>query len=277
MAMARAVHRSNSRRNLGVAPALLGLAASDAAYLWAVWQGDYAAWTTYLQAGMCCMAMLAVLVSRRVIPFFASRAVAGLEIPMLAGSGRVQLAAVGIALLALLLDWRGVGAAALALAGGLAWFQVLMWKPWRVWRVPLLWILYLGYAGLGLGLMLAAWQWTGGIQRAALPIHVIGMAGFALLIIGMVTRTALGHLGRPLRTDAAMVACYVLVILATITRIWVLLAPASVGVLHASATFWFAAFAIYVWRFVPMLIRPRIDQPGGVQLKMPVRVVGTGH
>jgi uncharacterized protein involved in response to NO len=31
------------------------------------------------------------------------------------------------------------------------------------------------------------------------------------------------------------------------------------GLLHASATAWALAFALYLWRFFPMMIRPRAD------------------
>ena len=96
--------------------------------------------------------------------------------------------------------------------------------------------------------------------RTAWPAHVVGVAGFSVLIIGMATRTALGHLGRPLRADRSMVASYVLVILAALLRLAALLpTAAALGLLHASATAWALGFALYLWRFFPMMIRPRAD------------------
>src|SRR5690606_27109360 len=99
---------------------------------------------------------------------------------------------------------------------------------------------------------------TGALARGAVHVHVIGMAGFSVLIIGMVTRTALGHLGRPLQLDRSMVVSYWLVILAVALRL-AALAPSTAmqPLLHASAAAWAAAFALYLWRFVPLLIRPR--------------------
>jgi len=84
---------------------------------------------------------------------------------------------------------------ALAAAGGLALWQLAAWQPWAVRRVPPLWILYAGYAALGVGLLVAAAHAAGWVLRLAWPAHVIGVAGFSVLIIGMVTRTALGHSG----------------------------------------------------------------------------------
>ena len=149
-------------------------------------------------------------------------------------------------------------AVALGLTGALSLLQVLRWKPWAVRAKPLLWILYVGYAGLGIGLLLAACAAAGLSMPRALPVHTIAMAGFSVLIIGMVTRTALGHLGRPLATDRSMVASYVLVLWAVALRLAALAPSAySVAALHLSAVAWIAAFALYLWRFAPLMIRPR--------------------
>lgn len=103
----------------------------------------------------------------------------------------------------------------------------------------------------------------------AWPAHVIGVAGFSVLIIGMVTRTALGHLGRPLRTDRSIVAMYVLVLAAALLRLLALL-PVGLAqaALHASALAWVLAFALYLWRFAPLLIRPRLP-PAGLSAAQP--------
>ena len=268
LALGRAIYRARGRRNYGVPPLLLGLGVADALFLRASAAGDYTLLMQHFHAGLLCMAVIALLVARRVIPFFAMRAVPGLQIPMHESSGRLQLGASALAVAALLAGWQTGVALLLALAGAIALWQWLAWKPWAVRRVPLLWILYAGYAGLGVGLLVAAAQAAGwGISwglRPAWPVHVIGVAGFSVLIIGMVTRTALGHLGRPLQTDRSMVAAYALVIAAAALRLLALLpTPLALGALHASTTAWVLGFGLYLWRFVPMLIRPRLDAPQG--------------
>jgi len=261
VALGLAVWRARNRRNLGVPLLLAALGAADALFLLSVHTGRYAASMTQLLSGLFCMAAIALLIARRVIPFFAMRAVDGLHIPMHTRSGQWQLAAALAAPACLLAGWRPAAAAALLVAGGLALWQVLSWKPWAVRRVPLLWILYLGHAALGAGLLLAAAHLAdGAAPRAAWPVHAIGIAGFSVLIIGMITRTALGHLGRPLQTDGSMVAAYLLVIAAAVLRLAALLpTPAAGAALHASALAWMLAFALYLWRFAPLLVRPRAD------------------
>lgn len=259
VAMMHAVYVSKNTRNYAVPWLLVGLGLGDGLYLLAAQGGDYLLLMQRFNAAVVVMALIALLIGRRVIPFFASRAVPGLDTPKHTGSGQVQLGACAVAAVCLLLGWSLVGAAALAVAGILALVQVLSWKPLAVRHNPLLWILYLGYAGVGTGLLTAALLSAGVDLPRVLPVHVIAMAGFSVLIIGMVTRTALGHLGRALATDASIRTSYWLMVLAVVLRLSAIAAPAaSTPILHAAGAAWIASLALYLWRFVPMLIRPRL-------------------
>ena len=86
------------------------------------------------------------------------------------------------------------------------------------------------------------------------------MGGFSVLIIGMLTRTALGHLGRPLMLDRSMRISYWLMLLAVVLRLCALVPSGHAGLLiQGAALAWVLVFALYLWRFFPMMIRPRID------------------
>lgn len=260
LAMGRVVWRTRNRRNYAVPAMMLALGATHLLFVASL--DDWPRTLLGFNAGLLVMAMIALLVARRVIPFFAMRAVPGLQIPMHEASARWQLGAVLAAVIALLAGWAPLQAAALALAGTLALWQLLGWRPLAVRGRPILWILYAGYAGLAAGLLAAAAQAAGVAWRSALPVHLIAMAGFAVLIIGMVTRTALGHLGRGLVLDRSMVASYGLMLAAVALRLAALWpSAASAGLLQAAALAWAAAFAAYLWRFTPWMIRPRPDQP----------------
>jgi uncharacterized protein involved in response to NO len=85
------------------------------------------------------------------------------------------------------------------------------------------------------------------------------MAGFSVLILGMVTRTALGHLGRPLATDRSMRTSYWLMLIAVGLRLAAIMPTAAAStLLHVAAAAWISAWALYLWQFAPMLIRPRL-------------------
>ncbi len=260
-ALMRVMIRGASKRNLGIPFLVAGLGLSHAFFLWAVLEGDYLRLMHYFGLGMICMAMIALLVARRVIPFFAMRAVPQLKIPMLTRLGQAQLVLTLLAVLLLVFKQTVAAAPLLFLVGVAALFQVLRWKPWAVRGRPILWVLYLGYAFLGLGLIASAAHFAGiggaWFARLATPVHVIGMGGFGLLIIGMITRTALGHMGRPLALDTSMVISYWLILAATLLRLAALFpTPAIVPLLHSATTLWVLAFLMYLWRFMPMLVRP---------------------
>src|SRR5690606_25397255 len=256
--------QGKSRRNYGIPFLVLGLGASNVLFLLATLQGDYLLVIERFNTGMLFMAVLTILIARRVIPFFAGRMVPGLDIPMLAGSGRVQLVVGSLAIIAGLSGLQTAMAAALAVVGTIGLYQVWRWKPHAVLHKPMLWILYFGYLGLGLGLLAAAAHLFGlggsFLARDAAHVHIIGMGGFAVLIIGMVTRTALGHTGRPLALDAAMLASYWFMVLAVFLRLAALLPTSFAGpLLHATATAWILSMGLYLYRYIPILIRPRAD------------------
>jgi uncharacterized protein involved in response to NO len=255
-ALGRVIYRSKGRRNDVLPLLLLGLAVADGLYLEAAMRGDFVLLLRRFDAGLLCMAVIALLVARRVIPFFAMRAVAGLQIPMHELGAKVQLGAGVLAVAFSLAQWRVPLALALMLIAGLCAVQLASWKPWAVRRLPLVWVLYLGYAGLGAGLLLSALHALGVVQGPALHIHVIAIGGFSVLIIGMVTRTALGHLSRPLVLDGRMRLCYHLVIAAFVLRLLALL-PSGPGLLalQCAAVAWGCAFVLYIVRFLPMMIR----------------------
>ena len=94
----------------------------------------------------------------------------------------------------------------------------------------------------------------------ALTIGVIGT-----ITLGMITRTALGHTGRPLRAGAVETSAYLAMLLAAAVRVFVplLLPQALLASVQVSALLWSLAFALYLWRYTPMLLRARLDgQPG---------------
>jgi uncharacterized protein involved in response to NO len=84
------------------------------------------------------------------------------------------------------------------------------------------------------------------------------MAG---LIIGMITRTALGHTGRPLVAGRVELAMYLLVQGAALARLAAALGLPGLhmGALLLAAACWTGAFLFYVGVYGPYLTRARID------------------
>mgnify|MGYP000907567651 FL=1 len=258
VAMMRSLVRSKNTRNYAVPALLLMLGVMDGLYLYAAREGDYGWLMQCFNAGLTVMAMIALLIARRVLPFFAMRATPNLNIPKHTETGWVQLGACAVVLVGLLFNAMLVVAIGAGLAGVIALWQWVSWKPWAVRSNPLLWILYAGYASLGIGLLLMALVAGGVDLPRVLPVHIVAMAGFSVLIMGMATRTALGHLGRPLVADRRIQVGYWLMLAAVAARLLAIFLPTAYApLIHMAGLLWIAATGLYLWQFVPMLIRPR--------------------
>lgn len=260
IALGRVIIASRNTRNYAIPLMVLALGAADAWYLQVAANGSYAELLQAMDSGLLVMAAIALLVARRVIPFFVMRVIPALALPKQTRSGHVQLAACVAALVCLLAGFKPALAFFLLLTGVTSLYQVLTWKPLALGNRPLLWILYVGYAALGCGFIAAAAHLLNPALRPAVHVHVIAMGGFSVLIIGMLTRTALGHLGRPLKLDGSMLASYWLMLLAVVLRLCALVPTAhSALLLQLAGLAWIGVFALYLRHFFPMLIRPRID------------------
>ena len=101
---------------------------------------------------------------------------------------------------------------------------------------------------------------AGLLSTHALTVGVIGG-----LCIGMMTRTARGHTGRPLQASTAEVWAYGLVIAAALFRVLLpLLVPEFYRLWTSlSSLLFISGFAIYLAVFGPWLLAPRVDgRPG---------------
>jgi uncharacterized protein involved in response to NO len=152
-------------------------------------------------------------------------------------------------------------AAVLAAAAGLA--RLLLWRGWLVREEPLLWILHLALAWIPLALLLLAAAELGYAPPTAW-VHAAGTGAMGSLILGVMARVALGHTGRPLRLPPGMVTAFVLVLAAGVVRVLATLQvlPWRAGLL-AAAALWVAAYLIFLVRYAPVLVSPRVDgKPG---------------
>src|SRR5690606_34231384 len=95
-----------------------------------------------------------------------------------------------------------------------------LWLSRGVWRLPLLWVLYIGYAWLPLGLALlgsaALGLWS---DSLLMGVHALTLGCIGTLTLGMMARVSLGHTGRPLQPSPAVVLAFVLISLAAVVRV----------------------------------------------------------
>ncbi|HET7097169.1 MAG TPA: NnrS family protein, partial [Casimicrobiaceae bacterium] len=131
-------------------------------------------------------------------------------------------------------------------------------------RTPMVWILHAGYLWIPVHLALRALAETGFVATP-LATHALTVGAIGGLTLGMMTRTARGHTGRPIQAGRCEVIAFALVTVAAVTRTLVPLASPAVyrEAVILSACMWSAAFALYAVRYWPILTRARIDgRPG---------------
>jgi len=201
----------------------------------------------------------------RVIPMFTNNGVPGAGAERHPAVERVALASV-LALLAA--DAVGVSGAALiallAVAAAAHAMRLVLWHPWKTLRTPLVWVLHLAYAWIVIHLALRALAALD-VVPAPLATHALTIGAIGLLTMGMMTRTARGHTGRPLVADGYEVACYVLIFAAAIVRVFgpIVFPPAYLSTVALSAILWSGAYGLYAIRYWPVLTRVRLDgKPG---------------
>ncbi|MBC7482572.1 MAG: NnrS family protein [Rhizobacter sp.] len=268
--LAAVLLRAGNRRNLPLAGILLLLALVNASFHLALLGLADVPALAALHAGLALIVLIECVMAGRVLPAFTMSATPGLKLtpPRLDAA---TLPATALALAAWVFAPAGaVPAALLGVAAVLQLRRLWGWQPLVTRGRPILWILHAAYGWIPVGLTLLALAQLGIIGVSA-GIHALAVGATGGLIIGMVTRTARGHTGRPLKVSKAEVAAYALVMAGALLRTLVPLVPLvpfvasspSVPLIIAAAVAWSSAFVLYLWVFAPWLTRTRLDGKDG--------------
>ncbi len=218
-----------------------------------------------LQIGLNILLFIMVVMAGRVMPMFTNNGVMGAKASRQPLLEKLSLGAVLALLVADLFQLNAIALSILlsiaALAHLLRWWR---WQPWTTTGVPIVWILHVAYFWIPVHLALRALAAMGVIGVSA-ATHALTVGAAGCLIIGMMTRTARGHTGYPLRADRMDVVCYLLILTAAVVRVGLpLLMPSmTVFALVWSSIFWSLAFALYAIHYWPMLSRARLDGKAG--------------
>lgn len=172
--------------------------------------------------------------------------------------------AIGSIALLILLDLvpvnTGVTGLIAVIAGLANGLRLMHWQGWRVLGEPLLWILHLAYAWLALSLVFRGLSDWSLLSATHFWQHSLGLGAMGTLILGVMTRVALGHTGRPLKLPAYAVWIYWLINLATLSR---LAASAQLldyrWAINGSALAWILAFGLFLACYSRILVTPRPD------------------
>lgn len=270
VAVARPIIKSRNQRNYKIIVLLALLALCNLVYHLAA-MGPMPAWLAYTSVivALDLLTILYAVVAGRVIPAFTRNAIPGSD------PGQwtwVEVAAFGSLVLIIIAkissDWVFVPAAVsnfLVIVAAVAHtFRLALWQPYKTAGTPLLWMLPVAYSWLPVALVLRALAQYSVITQAAW-VHALTIGAISSMMLAMMVRSTLGHTGRALHASGPDMAAFLLLQLSAILRVLADVAPVDFyfPIVVTSGALWVSAFGVFLYRYVPVLVGPRIDgRPG---------------
>jgi uncharacterized protein involved in response to NO len=263
VAVFRPILRAKQHDQIGIASKLVLLALANLCFYLGVSgvleQGIV--WGLY--SGLYVLLALVFTMARRVLPMFIERGV-GYPVKL---RNRVWLdrSVIYVFVLFLIVDvfWRNVPvtAALAALLFVIHMMRLVGWHTGGIWKKPLLWVLYVGYGGATIGFLLKALEPFTSLSPS-LALHAFALGGIGMITAGMMSRISLGHTGRDIQQHSRLLApAFMSLFAAYVARVILpMIAPMHYLLWLAIAqAAWLIAFALFVWVYAPILVKPRAD------------------
>lgn len=258
--------RRRNYRNLQFILFLLVLALADVVFL-----ASQAGWVEPpsfdpLRLVVNLVVLIIAVVGGRIVPLFTRNALLArgvkAAVTPLPWLERAALAAIVAVLVGdLVLPTTAAAGWLAALAAVLHAARLARWRGAATFSLPIVWILHAGYAWLPIAFALKAIWLLSAAPWSVNWLHAFTAGAFGTMVLGVMTRVALGHTGRPLVVPKAITAAYVLVIVGAALRIAAPIALPTfyVELMTAALAAWAGGFAVFLVVYVPILVAPRAD------------------
>lgn len=263
---AREVLAAGNRRNLPVILMAALFLLGNALFLQGVQSDQSATSQSGARLGLSVLILLIGLIGGRIIPLFTRNwlSAKGLESAPVTLFSRADGVLLGFTALALIgwtfWTYAPLSGVALAVVGLGHFWRLSRWQGWRCGREPLILMLHLGYGFVPLGFVLTALPILGTPISELAGLHAWTAGAIGTMTATVMTRASLGHSGRALRAGWSETAFLSLIFAAGCARVASALLPGNVALLHGSAALWIAGFGLFALRFIPVMLRPRVDQ-----------------
>ena len=268
IAIAIPILRSRNKRNYKVIGLLATVSVLHLLFHLAL-DGQLPAWLSRasLFASVDLIVILFALIGGRVIPAFTRNAVAGSNprhepwLEVIAFGSLLLIALVTLVGGALTLAaW--IPASLFVVAAVAHLLRLALWQPQLTLGNPLLWMMPVAYSWLPVALMLRALATVAVVVPSAW-IHALTMGALSSLMMAMMMRSTLGHTGRKLVASHMDMAAFLALQIAALIRVVAGSAGNYQTLVTLSGLFWVLAFALFLVRYLPMLVQPRVDgKPG---------------
>jgi uncharacterized protein involved in response to NO len=218
-----------------------------------------------LFASLYLIVMIEIMIGNRIIPSFTANAVIGLSQFRNATLTKLTIMSSALTFLCIITGFNGIVSSVACFVTAFMHSILLWgWRPLATQGKPLLWILHISYGWIPVGFLLMGLSHLG-IMSIYPALHVFGIGVTGGLIISMITRTALGHTGRPLKIGSIELASYLCIQGALI--IWLLSGLSNNSwfypLLVVAGALWCTTFGLYIYKYAPLLIYRRPDGKSG--------------
>ena len=258
----------SQRHNHAIVFLFAGFALVQTAALFSLYYASASSYVLhFVHLGLLVVVIFIVLIAGRVLPFFASVVIAGAKPKIWP---RIEMTMWPLALLLLFIfgfipfvkGFDIISGVILVIFSFLQAVRWIYWRPLASLSIPILAILYWAYMWLIVGLFmlsLAQFEWL----LSSIAWHVLGIGAVGVFILGMMTRVSLGHTGRPIKASRWIILAYITLSTAMFIRVlFPMFNQASIGYMGA-ALCWLLAFAVFLKKYVLILIHPRMDGKSG--------------
>ena len=266
VAIAIPILRSRNKRNYKVIGVLAAASLLHLLFHLAL-GGQLPAWLSRasLFASIDLVVILFALIGGRVIPAFTRNAVAGSN-PR--HEPWLEVVAFGSLLLIALVTLAGgalaawIPASLFVVAAVAHLLRLALWQPQLTLGNPLLWMMPVAYSWLPIALMLRGLS-TAAVVVPGAWIHALTMGALSSLMMAMMMRSTLGHTGRELVASRMDMAAFAVLQVAALIRVVAGSSGNYQALIVLSGLAWVLAFALFLSRYLPMLVQARVDgKPG---------------
>ncbi|MBT4891017.1 MAG: NnrS family protein, partial [Rhodospirillales bacterium] len=208
--------------------------------------------------------LLITILGGRVIPAFTTNALRK------KGDEKLPLQSVALTKLALLsvvaMTVADLVAPQSQLAGMLAataalvnFIRMSSWRLHRILDQPIVWVLFMGFGFIILGLAVQSISILGGAIERNVADHLLMIGGAGGMTVAVMSRAALGHTGRVLHAPWPIIGTYVLIGISALIRASapVFFMDHYIMLISVAGSLWALAFVLFSWVFWPILTTPR--------------------
>jgi uncharacterized protein involved in response to NO len=236
---------------------------------WLAWLlGEQQVWLNIAQQAGIWLFLLPVFftVGHRMIPFFTASSALRcridrpewpLTVILASSAGHAALQLAGLS------EWLWLVDTPLAFT---AFYLAYAWNLLRSLAVPMVAVLHIGVAWLGLASLLFSVQsmmlWFSGATVLGLaPLHALTIGFFSTVLLGMATRVTLGHSGLSINPQRSTLWLFVVLQITALLRVLSEVLPAEwrATLYVAAAIAWLACFLPWLAFYLPTYLKPRAD------------------